>query len=75
MPVSKILQLILTKGEDEAVVKVVSQERFPNQFGEIVPPVMVEHEDIEYIMNRQWADSIYIYHVAKKRSIDDLLGD
>jgi len=74
MTKSKTLKLILTRDdEDESVVSVKSQERFPNQFGEVVPPVTVMHENEEFILHREWMNGVYIYHPCNRRSIDDIL--
>jgi len=70
---SETLQLILVREEDEALIAVISQERYPNTLGKITPPITVTHEGKDYLLNRIWTHSAYIYHPSKKKSIDDLL--
>tara|TARA_R110002094_G_scaffold214658_1_gene185186 strand:- start:7242 stop:7469 length:228 start_codon:yes stop_codon:yes gene_type:complete len=71
---SETLQLILVRAEDEALITVVSQERYPNTLGKITPPVIVTHDGTDYILNRAWIDGLaYLYHPSKRKSIDDLL--
>ena len=71
---SETLQLILVHGDDEALVAVVSQERYPNELGVITPPITITHEGTEYILNRNWMQGVYLYHPSNKVNIDDLLG-
>jgi len=74
MTKSKVLTLILTKDNtEESVVYVYKQERYPNELGEIVPPVTVMHDDKEYILHREWMSTVYIYHPCQRRNIDDIL--
>jgi len=70
---SETLQLILVNADDESLIAVISQERYPNTLGKITPPVTVTHEGKDYLLNRLWMHSAYIYHPAKRKSIDDLL--
>tara|TARA_R110002096_G_scaffold390109_1_gene584570 strand:+ start:557 stop:784 length:228 start_codon:yes stop_codon:yes gene_type:complete len=70
---SETLQLILVREEDEALVAVISQERYPNTLGKITPPITVTHNGKDYILKRVWIDGLaYLYHPAKRKSIDDL---
>jgi hypothetical protein len=73
MSKSKKLQLLLTKGEDQAVVAILSRECYPNELGNIVPPVMVEHEGIEFIFKKRWMESVFLYEPAKRIPLDDLV--
>lgn len=75
MSKSETFQLLLVRGEDEALVAVVSQERFPNELGKITPPITITHEGVEYLLNRTWMHGVYLYHPSKKKNIDDLLAD
>jgi hypothetical protein len=76
MSKSKMLRLIITTpfiaGENE-VLAVLVKERHPNKFGEVTPPVMVEHEGAEYILKREWMQDIYVYAPADRRKVSDLL--
>jgi len=72
---SETFQLLLVRGEDEALVALISQERYPNELGEITPPITVTHDGTEYLLNRAWMRGVYLYHPSKKRSIDDILAD
>lgn len=71
---SETFQLLLTKGDQEAVVAVITRECFPNEVGEVVPPVMVEHEGQEFIFKRRWMDTVFLYAPAKRVPLDDLLN-
>jgi len=73
MDKEKTLQLLLVEGEQEELVKIVEQVRYPNSLGKITPPVTVTHNDKEYVLHRHYADVIYIYKPAKKVNIDVLL--
>lgn len=72
---SKKFYLMLTKGNDEELVHVITQECHPNQFGDVTPPIMVEHNGTDYILKRQWnmAPNTYVYHPSKVVKLDDLM--
>jgi len=70
---SETFQLLLVKGDDEALVTVLSQTRYPNTLGEITPPVTVTHEGKEYLLSRMWMQGVYLYHPSNKKNINDLL--
>lgn len=69
-----MFKLLLVKGEQEAVVAVLEQECYPNQLGEVVPPIMVEHKGEQFIFKKHWMGPVYVYHPAKVVKLDDLLG-
>lgn len=75
MSESRTLQLMLTTGSNEEVLIVLEQERYPNELGEITPPVTVEHDGVEYILKRMWMHDVYVYGPSDRRSVDDLLAD
>ena len=69
---NKVLKLLITSGQEEDVLGIVEQERSPNQFGEVTPPVLVEYNNKEYILKRKWVEGIYIYGPSNRKQIDDL---
>ncbi len=69
---NKVLKLLITSGQEEDVLGIVEQERSPNQFGEVTPPVLVEYNNKEYILKRKWVEGIYIYSPSNRKQIDDL---
>ena len=72
MSKSKTLRLVIAaKGE---VLAVLMKERHPNQFGEITPPVVVEHDGVEYILKRQMMQDVYVYDLSDRRKVDDFLA-
>lgn len=72
---SKVLYLMLTHGNEEELVIVLSETRYPNELGAIIPPITVEHQGVEYILKRQWnmMQDTYIYRPSKKKQLDDIL--
>ncbi len=74
MSKSRILRLLITVGENEEVLAVLTQERHPNTFGEITPPVTVEHEEKEYIIKHQLTQDVYVYGPSDRRKVDDFLA-
>lgn len=71
---SKILHLLITTGNNEEVLAVLTQERHPNEFGEVTPPVTVEHKEEEYILKRKCMQDVYVYGPSDRRKIDDFLA-
>jgi len=74
MSKSKTIRLLITTGNDEEVLAVLVRERHPNQFGEVVPPVVVEHEHKDYILKRKMMQDVYVYSPSIKKGIDDFLA-
>lgn len=68
---SKKLYLMLTEGEQEALIDTIIQERYPNELGAITPPVTVEHEGVEYILVREWhlMKDTFVYKPATKINV------
>ena len=50
----KTMTLILTRGDHEEVVHTIMHEATANELGAFTPPVSVDHEDVEYILVREW---------------------
>lgn len=73
MSKSETLKLLLTKGEEGAVVAVLSRVCYPNQYGEVTPPVMVEHEGQEFLFKKRWMGPVCLYQLAQRVTLDDLL--
>lgn len=73
MSKSKLLRLLITEGDDEEVLAILVQERYANKFGEITPPVTVEHEGREYLLKRKFMPDAYVYKLSEKKRIDDFL--
>lgn len=65
---------MLVKGEEEAIVRILEEERYPNELGVIVPPISVELDGQEYILKRHYIENIYVYAPAESLSVDELLG-
>jgi len=74
MSKSRIIRMLITAGDNEEILTTLIQERHPNQFGEITPPVMVEYEGIEYILKRKWTEDVYVYGSSDRRRVDDFLA-
>lgn len=74
MSKERLFRLLLTTGQQEEVVAVLVQRRYPNELGEITPPITVRHEGQEYILKRKWMQDVYVYQPLHRSMIDDFLA-
>lgn len=71
---SKILTLIVTRDDQEAVLTVYHRKCYANEFGEIVPPIMVEYEGLDYMLKRSSdLGDTYIYSLPNWGDTNDIL--
>lgn len=72
---SQLLRLLITTGPDEEVLAVLTRECHPDLNGKVSPPQMVEHEERQYVLGRQWMPGVHIYTPSQRSRIDDFLGN
>lgn len=63
---------MLVKGEDEAIVRVLEQTCYPNELGVITPPITVDLEGQEYMLNHHYIENIYVYKPSECIDLEDL---
>ena len=72
---SKSFKLMLVEGDDESLVGVIDREIFPDENGNILPPLEVEYCDQTYMINREFMPDFYVYSLQEKEPERDPILD
>lgn len=64
---------LLTKGVQEAVVKVIPKESDAIDIEHVKPPVIIDHETGQFILHRRSIGALFIYHPVEKISTEEFL--
>jgi len=69
------VRLILTKGDEEEVLAILTKEGEFDTHGLVGrPPPTVSHDDQEYSFKRQMMEGVYVYTQSNRKRINDFLG-
>ena len=75
MTKSKSFKLMLTEGGEESLIGVIDRTVYPDENGNILPPLYVEYCDQSFIIDREFMPGFYIYKLDEKVPESDPLFD